>query len=473
MVANRCRTAGAWRLRGGCCVLLVAVWLAACGDASLSPTDGGGDGGAVTDGGGDTVADGGDTAADGGDTTADGGDTTADAGLWQPCAGLPPAIEERGRLVQGDELAGNALAACRRHRYWVVAAAGEVLQIALRSHEPLGRVEVALGWPDVGAEAQMLRTLSAAPGEGIRRLRFAAPRSGELALWVRAADIEAAGDYDLALRCVELCDRRTTRFPIALVHGWTGWDEVESYTYFYRVPENLRQRGYGVFVASLDPYNSTAVRSGQLAEQLGAYMNSAHARRVNLIAHSQGGLDARRVISSLGFGERVASLTTISTPHRGTPIADVGLGLLPGFAEDALAWFLEWLGATAVGSESDAIASFESLTTGFVQDEFNPANPDAPGVRYISYAGKTCPFGLTCGDVCDIEIRWAYYVLLAAAGANDGIVPVDSAKWGDYRGTIPADHFDEVGQLLGVTGPNFDHLAFYRELARDLAESGL
>jgi triacylglycerol lipase len=52
---------------------------------------------------------------------------------------------------------------------------------------------------------------------------------------------------------------------------------------------------------------------------------------------------------------------------------------------------------------------------------------------------------------------------------------VESAMWGTFRGCIPADHLDEVGQIRhdapdAVTG--FDHVQFYRDLAHDLAQRG-
>lgn len=47
---------------------------------------------------------------------------------------------------------------------------------------------------------------------------------------------------------------------------------------------------------------------------------------------------------------------------------------------------------------------------------------------------------------------------------------VASAKWGDYRGEMIADHIDEVGQILGITNPKFDHLGFDRARARELAD---
>ncbi|MCA9717803.1 MAG: hypothetical protein KC468_24235, partial [Myxococcales bacterium] len=61
--------------------------------------------------------------------------------------------------------------------------------------------------------------------------------------------------------------------------------------------------------------------------------------------------------------------------------------------------------------------------------------------------------------------------LRAAQGDNDGLVTVESAKWGDYRGEMIADHIDEVGHLLGVTDPDFDHKQFYLDRARELADA--
>ncbi len=71
-----------------------------------------------------------------------------------------------------------------------------------------------------------------------------------------------------------------------------------------------------------------------------------------------------------------------------------------------------------------------------------------------------------------MEIRWSYDLISTMDGDKDGIVPVASGIWGKFQGTLPADHFDEVGQLLGVTGPNCDHIEFYRMVAEELAARG-
>ncbi len=413
---------------------------------------------------------------DAGDTTTDTGDVDADATSMEADADdgecipgeTPP--EARGWIAAGSLLAGIDLGPCVEHRWSLAGSSGSSLLVSVRATGTVP-VELAIAWPDDQTWGSAMASATALAGAPASTVHLDPPRSGEFVVMVRAADPRAAGSYDLGVSCEAGCDAETTRYPIVLVHGWTGFDEIGPLTYFYGIPDLLSGMGYAVYVASLDPYNSVEVRSGQLAEQIDGFLDEGRALKVDLVAHSQGGLDSRRVISTLGYGDRVSALVTVATPHRGTPVADVALGYLPGPATDAMAFLLELIGA-AGGSESDAEASFESLTTSEVVDVFNPANPDDPRVSYVSWTGLTCLTGIPCGDVCDIEIRWSYDLIYLLAGDNDGMVPVSSAIWGDYRGEVPADHFDEVGQLLGVTGPGFDHEEFYLGIARDLANEG-
>jgi triacylglycerol lipase len=54
---------------------------------------------------------------------------------------------------------------------------------------------------------------------------------------------------------------------------------------------------------------------------------------------------------------------------------------------------------------------------------------------------------------------------------SDGLVPVESAKWGRFRGCVAADHLSEVGQPVGLTA-GFDHLAFFGAIAAFLVAEG-
>ncbi|NJK32764.1 MAG: hypothetical protein HC927_10340 [Deltaproteobacteria bacterium] len=108
-----------------------------------------------------------------------------------------------------------------------------------------------------------------------------------------------------------------------------------------------------------------------------------------------------------------------------------------------------------------------------MQEVFNPAHPDDPQVRYWSWTGETCLTLLSCDDAVDLPLLAGYEILDVLAGANDGLVTVESAKWGEFLGVVPADHFDEIGQVGGLTGPNFDHVQFYLDNARMLRDEAL
>lgn len=259
-----------------------------------------------------------------------------------------------------------------------------------------------------------------------------------------------------------------TRLPIVLLHGAAGFDQIGPLEYFFGVKNRLVADGYQVFVTSVDPFQRIEVRAAQLATQINSILASTRAPRVHLIGHSQGGLDARHLISRLGFGNRVATLTTISTPHRGSRVADIALGILPGPAVSTLSFLLDLV----AGGGQDLEGQAYQLTEQYALNVFQPNTPDDPRVSYFSVAGVThaVVFDIFHQDVCD-PLLLVGYLVLAPTGANDGLVTVASARHGTFLGEVPADHFDEVGQLLGTTALGFNHRTFYSRLARFVTDS--
>jgi len=246
-----------------------------------------------------------------------------------------------------------------------------------------------------------------------------------------------------------------TRYPIVLAHGLLGFGELgvgrdNAKYYFKGVREDLTRLGYNVFITKVGDRDGIAVR----AEQLKRSINRITSGKVNIIAHSMGGLDARYMISHLGMAKRVASLTTIATPHRGSSYAD---------------WAVKNAGAAikllkVLGIQMQAILD---LTTEACR-RFNETTPDAPGVKYISYSGSQ-PHEKICS-----YLRLPHKIIFKAEGPNDGLVSVRSAKWGEYRGNIPADHLNQICRKgLFEKHEEFDGLRFYRKLAEDLRREGL
>ena len=288
-------------------------------------------------------------------------------------------------------------------------------------------------------------------------------------------------------------------YPIVLAHGFFGFEDfagVEFVTYFYGVRDDLAANGEPlVFTPAVDPFNSSEARGEELLAHVERILAETGYAKVNLVGHSQGGLDARYVAAMRP--DLVASVTTIATPHRGSPIADIVIGLVEDpRMRDLADRLVRLIGAPlwdAAGEEPSVFASREQFSTPGVE-AFNAAYPNSPAVAYYSITGRTdLDDGMPECDVTDpppfILDHWRDLdpveplldiaeQIVDGGGAdvvNDGLVRVEDARWGRFLGCIPADHFDEIGQLFGDSpgGSNdFEHRRFYRDLVAFLRDEG-
>lgn len=261
-------------------------------------------------------------------------------------------------------------------------------------------------------------------------------------------------------------------YPIVLVHGFMGAKWYGPVDYWWRIPRVLESQGRRVFVADTPSIQAPEVRAGVLAKLVDDVLAQTHARKVVLIGHSMGGLDSRALITD-GYGDRVAALVTVATPHAGTPVADVILGVVPGFAEREVAGLVDALAGLLDGTRQDALAAAQALSTEGCR-AFEARNPDDPRVAYFSLRGRTSVdplFFLHDRDYCDAPLLPTYALLAALDKKSDGLVPLESQHRGEDLGTIPADHFNVVGHPLGV-GLAFDLDTTWRRIARTLTERG-
>lgn len=255
-------------------------------------------------------------------------------------------------------------------------------------------------------------------------------------------------------------------YPIVLMHGMSGFGKLNlgpvGITYFDGVVDDLTKKGESVFVTVVPPYETSEARALALSKQIDDILKRTGKAKVNLVGHSQGGMDARVITSpqGLGYGDRVASVTTIATPHRGSKVADAVLGLLkylPADVVDSITGdFLKLVEKTAFELQSDAHLRQQvvELSEKYMSEVFNPKYKDAPGVLYMSYAGRTnmrtgigvCDDGKYANKPLDVDVAQVALAPLAAfleegkLRVNDGLVPVDSAKWGVFQQCVPADH---------------------------------
>jgi triacylglycerol lipase len=245
------------------------------------------------------------------------------------------------------------------------------------------------------------------------------------------------------------------RAPIVLVHGLFGFGKLRlgpwlELDYFHGVLAALEAAGNRVLAARLSPTGGVARRAAQLKAFLDRH---APGEAVHLIAHSMGGLDSRYMISHLGMAGRVLSLTTLGTPHRGSPFADWALGHLVFLVAPAF----DFLGLPR--------EAFTDLTVAGCQ-QFNAETPDAPGVRYFSVAGRYEPTWR------NPTWRVSAPIVARVEGPCDGVVSLASASWGEGCEVWEGDHLSLVNWPPGVRGAGNDHLPDYARLLGRLRDEG-
>jgi triacylglycerol lipase len=288
-------------------------------------------------------------------------------------------------------------------------------------------------------------------------------------------------------------------YPIVLAHGFFGFEDFAGagfLTYYYGVKEHLAQQGETqVFTPAVDPFNSSEYRGAQLASEIQEILETTGHAKVNIIGHSQGGLDARVVAHD--YPSLVASVVTLQTPHLGTPIADVALKVIDdGNLQGVLDFLLQAVGRPLYNQVDDATTLYAPLYDFSSQGiaEFNAKYPDARDIYYASVAGRSdWHYG---GSVCNvsgpsfinewdseldpIDPMFDLMEMMLDGGIgnpypNDGLVRAKDARWGDFLGCLPADHMDMVGQLLGDNpgpGNSWDYKQFYLDIVGFLRAKG-
>jgi triacylglycerol lipase len=241
--------------------------------------------------------------------------------------------------------------------------------------------------------------------------------------------------------------------PVILVHGFFGFDRIGvpgvKLHYFRGIVKHLESQGCHAHAVRLPPAASVPDRARILVDAINALGHP----RVDIIAHSLGGLDARYALAKLGLASKVRALVTVGTPHRGTPLADLASDGALGLARKALG---------ALGVPLPAIDWLS--TTGLAR--FNDDIKDVPGVRYACVVGgirqASTPVSLALAPI--------HAYLRRVAGPNDGLVPISSQYWGETLAEIEADHWEQVGWHVGIRG-TFDALAMYAWVVERLGDA--
>lgn len=265
------------------------------------------------------------------------------------------------------------------------------------------------------------------------------------------------------------------KYPILLVHGM-GFRDNKYIGYWGRIPNALKEIGCNVYFGHQDSNADIETNGRHLAERINQIVDETGAERVNIIAHSKGGLDSRYAISSLHIGEKVASLTTISTPHHGSRTID-HLMKLPPFLIKFACFFADCWFRFLGDKKPNTYQTIRSFTTDAAAD-FNNKNPNCPNVLYQSYAF------VMKKPTSDLLMWLPNLVVKHIEGENDGLLTPASVQWGDFKGVYHGvgnrgiSHCDEIDlrrkPLSKTEGDGIsDIVDFYVEIVQNLMKNGL
>ena len=253
-----------------------------------------------------------------------------------------------------------------------------------------------------------------------------------------------------------------THYPLLLLHGLNCRDDRPCF-YFGRIPAILTAHGATVYLGGQDAWGTIRDNAHFLAKRIQTILTETQCDKVNIIAHSKGGLEDRYLISSLGMSSTVASLTTIATPHYGSRAAAHWLGYTRTLA--ALGAGLEHFWRHLGDNHPQVVPVLQELTPE-AMTHFNACNPDAAGIYYQSW-------GLALGSRChDPAMALTRRLLFAYDGETDGLVAPAAARWGHWRGTLEGLSHQDITDCRQKDLSHFHTLTFYLLLARLLAALG-
>ncbi len=262
-----------------------------------------------------------------------------------------------------------------------------------------------------------------------------------------------------------------TKYPILFVHG-VFFRDSRFINYWGRIPKALEQNGAKIYYGEHQSAASVEDSARELAKRIERLVEDTGCEKLNIIAHSKGGLDCRYAISKLGAYKYVASLTTVNTPHRGCKFADYLLGVLPDRLVKKIADTYNSALRKLGDDNPDFIAAVNDLTA--EKCIFRDKEMGLPqGIFCRSIGSK-----LNKARNGKFPLNFTYHLARYFDGANDGLVGEDSFRWGDNyvflhtEGKRGISHGDMV-DLNRENLDGFDVREFYIDIVNNLKKQGL
>ncbi len=265
----------------------------------------------------------------------------------------------------------------------------------------------------------------------------------------------------------ELC---RTRYPLLMVHG-VFFRDFRFFNYWGRIPDELIRNGATVYYGEHHSAASVDDCARELEQRILQIVRENGCEKLNVIAHSKGGLDMRTAIAKTSVAPYVASLTTVNTPHRGCEFADYLLNRIPEAQQKAVAETYNLAASKLGDTNPDFMAAVRDLTSAACSRR-NETVKDVGGVYYQSIGSV-----MTRPSAGQFPLNMTYHLVNLFDGRNDGLVGERSFPWGrDFRmlsasGKRGISH----GDMIDLNRENFDGFdvrEFYVQLVSELKRKG-
>ena len=261
-----------------------------------------------------------------------------------------------------------------------------------------------------------------------------------------------------------------TKYPLLLVHG-VFFRDSKYLNYWGRIPAELEKNGAIIYYGNQQSAASVADCGKEISERISKIVQKTGCEKVNIIAHSKGGLDCRYAISKFCADKWVASVTTINTPHRGCLFAEYLLSKLPENSRNLIAQEYNLALKKLGDNNPDFLAAVNDLTVSSCKKR-NETIVDVPGVFYQSVGSK-----LNKATSGKFPLNFSYHLVKHFDGLNDGLVSTDSFAWGEISTllTVSGSRGISHGDMIDLNRDNideFDVREFYVNLVHDLKNRG-
>ena len=253
------------------------------------------------------------------------------------------------------------------------------------------------------------------------------------------------------------------KYPIVLVHGIFAHDRKSIFSFWGKIPEVLESMGIPVFLGKTDAWGDCESNALILKNTIEDILLETNSEKVNIIAHSKGGIDSRYLIWKHDFGDKVASITTICTPHNGSEIADLIYNQKithTKLTKKALAIFGKLHG--------DTNPNLYNVNYQLTTAEMKKFNEEIVMDSRVFYQSLYTTMNNASDDWM---FFFSYLYVKKISGKNDGIVSERSAQWGDNHRKIEdgISHAEIVDyKKKAISGKNIPDI--YVKIAKELCE---